>query len=77
MPRSDDPLGCPGCYTLHAYCDQEGCYKGGSYHTGWAEFNGEKRSECLRTARKLGWKFHNDGTATCPDCMARGKFKAK
>lgn len=63
-----------GCYTLHLYCDFERDGKHGgveTYKIGWpAEFTGKTESECLKEARKAGWRiFKAEGKAKCPRCV--------
>jgi hypothetical protein len=31
-------------------------------------FEVQTKSEAIAAARKLGWLYHRDGTATCPKC---------
>ena len=66
-----DPNGCPGCYTLNCYCDHE------NPDHRWNEFphqyTGQTEGQCKKQARSQGWRFHSDGTATCPKCMKRKK----
>jgi len=62
-----------GGYLLHIYCDQEGCYGLASIcnsERGFLEIGDQPtKSKSMRVARKIGWKIHKDGTATCPYCL--------
>lgn len=67
--RQEDPTPCPEGYTLDCYCDHENDehdYK----EFPQAYFTRNER-EAKQAAKKRGWKFHKDGTATCGKCMAR------
>jgi hypothetical protein len=62
----ENPERCPGGYTLDCYCDHENDahpFKAFPHNF----FNRDKR-ETFADARAAGWKFHRDGTATCPLC---------
>lgn len=64
-----------GCYTLDLYCTNEYATLG---HTecreshrgsGVGQFTGRTESECLRKAKKVGWKLTPD-KELCPTCNA-------
>lgn len=61
------PNTCPGAYVLHLYCKYE------NEDHAWGEFphqpvDVQTASGAARQARWMGWKLHDDGTATCPKC---------
>lgn len=66
-----EPNGCPECYELHAYCDHENDEH--DFEEFPHIFTGRNQREVKAQARKNGWRFHHNGTATCPKCMARKK----
>jgi hypothetical protein len=63
-----------GCYTLDLYCDQEdldfeSCknseHEYGEFpHSFW----GHTESECIKQAKRQGWRFHTNGLTSCPKC---------
>lgn len=59
-----------GCYTLHIYCQVEGCERN-DYHSPSrpGEYTGRTQAECLREARKDGWVLMNHGKKVekCPE----------
>lgn len=65
-----------GGYSLHLYCDTDGCKNQNARptqdSTGAAapgEFNGDTKNECVKAARRRGWSLSFlTGRATCPDC---------
>lgn len=69
---SESPMLCPSGYQFDAYCKYE------NPDHGFQEFpqtpeNCDTRHEAVTALRNQGWRIHNDGTATCPKCMARLK----
>lgn len=69
--KIDNPLPYPSTYTVDLYCDHENDEHG--FRAFPYQIIGETSGECRKAARKLGWKLHGDGTATCPKCVARAK----
>lgn len=63
-----------GCYSMDLYCDAENC-PDRSHRIGsvYAQLIGRYERECLREARKLGWKFSKSHPrkAFCPTCAKR------
>jgi hypothetical protein len=56
-----------GCYSMMLYCDSKESHK---YREMPAEFTGRSREDCLKQARKIGWKisrtsYNEDGTLFC------------
>ena len=65
-----------GAYTLHLYCETNGCEYARRYVNGERfEFVGSNASQCYREAREHGWKISlKERSAHCPECSAaRGK----
>lgn len=62
-----NPHVCPMCYTLDAYCKYDNDEH--DFEEFPHGFVGRDKSSCLREARRAGWVFHKDGTATCPKCL--------
>lgn len=66
-----------GCYSVDLYCDTGGDVFGGEcpyrgYSGSQGEFTGQTEAECLRIARKIGWKFKEGNTlAFCPQCNSK------
>lgn len=59
--------GCPGSYDLHLYCKwQNPAHDWDEFP--WEVVEHETRPKAERAARKSGWVFHRDGSATCPKC---------
>lgn len=61
-------MGCPGCYTLDCYCDNQK-----DKRHDWMEFphqyTDEYGSKCRSQARKDGWKFDDrNNIFLCPKC---------
>ena len=61
-----------GGYSMDLYCDKAGCNNGhrGS-NMGEVQYVGETRSECVREARRDGWRFSRSKSpkeAYCPEC---------
>jgi len=68
-----------GCYTLDLYCDCErvndttgqcGCgvrHLAYDYFRVVSQYTGRNERECLRQAKRDGWKI-SKGTVTCPLC---------
>jgi hypothetical protein len=60
-----------GGYTLDLYCDR---HKGPQFdhekgeRVDFVSIPGQDRSECMKTARSLGWIFHREGSVSCPAC---------
>ena len=55
-----------GCYSLDLYCDgpeASACSPLRSNQP--AQFTGQTERDCLRTARRVGWRFTRDGKAYC------------
>lgn len=74
----DNPEHCPGAYSLHLYCK----YQNRAH--AYDEFPHEPDqvqtfAQALRQARRWGWVYHKDDTATCPKCakaLGLGKFRS-
>lgn len=64
-----DPVLCPGTYSLDAYCKYEN--PDHSFEEFPHSAHGQTERKAQRHLRSKGWRFHNDGTATCPKCVAR------
>lgn len=60
------PLHYAGCYSLDLYCDHKN--EDHSFEEFPHQFTGRTFDDCAKPARKRGWQFHRDGTATCPKC---------
>lgn len=69
-----------GCYSVDLYCDNEDrtgdkrCKRrNGPLRYGSDQYTGETEGECLRQARKEGWKFTRDRPrkAYCPACSGK------
>ena len=68
-----------GAYSLHVYCDGEqetpsigtdqSCkrYKR-TFVAGPDEFTGRTHAQCVRQAKKRGWRFKRDGRTVCAEC---------
>lgn len=63
----DDPLISPGCYSMDAYCRYSNERHG--FREFPHQFIGRTDADVKRQAKKRGWVFHPDGTATCPKCV--------
>lgn len=65
-----------GCYSVDLYCDNT---EGKKCPSPWSSFpwvyTGETQGECLRQARKAGWRFSRERPrkAYCPKCKRRKK----
>ncbi len=58
-----------GCYVLELTCDNENPYHiSGEFPHKFTAANGGYARE---QARDNGWKFHKDGTLSCPKCRIR------
>lgn len=66
-----------GCYTLDLYCDTgdgdgygDTCpYKPRDGTSIQGEYTGQTEGQCIRDARRDGWRFNRDKTkAFCPRC---------
>lgn len=67
--KMEQPQGCPGSYSLHAYCDHENpAHEYGEFPH---EPDGmvQTESQAKRELKRRGWVFHPDNTATCPKCV--------
>lgn len=69
-----------GCYTMDLYCDTGGDSYGGDcpnkpqgYIGGpVAQFTGYTEGDCIKQARKRGWKFSRDKMKCfCPRCSKK------
>lgn len=74
--RMERPERCPGGYVFHAYCDHE------NPEHEFDEFphepgNVQSRAQAIKSLKSYGWRFHKDGTATCPKCVAATKRDTK
>lgn len=72
VPR-DKPDLATGCYVLDLYCKWDHAAMYEEYH-GYpqSEYTGISRGDCLKQARRDGWTFHRDHTATCLKCKLVG-----
>lgn len=53
------------CYVLHIYCDVDNEF----FH----EFTGRTHAECIRKAKKAGWRISADEeVCICPHCSKDG-----
>lgn len=52
-----------GCYSMDLYCENAHVY------------TGETWGECVRDARRDGWKITPDRKAYCPNCSGKKKGK--
>jgi hypothetical protein len=68
-----DPFACPGAYTLDAYCRYE--FSGHGFREFPHQFITETAGQAKAQAKRRGWIFHRDGTATCPKCAQAVKGK--
>lgn len=66
-----NPNPCPEGYDLHCYCDHENDQH--SYDEFPHQYMARNQREAKAMAKKDGWRFHHDGTATCGKCMKRKK----
>jgi hypothetical protein len=59
-----------GGYQLDLYCDTEpSCPHANKFTSVQAQYVGQTERECLKQARKDGWKFKKDNTLCyCPGC---------
>lgn len=73
-PLLPDPLPFVGGYSLDLYCRHEHTLGNTPqlYECNHS-FQGRTFSECKRRALGHGWKFHKDGTTTCPLCVRDNK----
>lgn len=70
-----------GCYSLELYCDKaadetsiDGSNRDGihEYKEFPSTFTGERRQDCEREARKMGWMINNEtGICLCPKCSGK------
>lgn len=68
----DNPNWCPGSYSLDLYCKYENPEHGfDEFPHSYVEF--QTFAASIRQARRRGWIYHRDGTATCPKCARRLK----
>jgi hypothetical protein len=59
-----------GCYSVDLYCDYENMNH--FWHSCPPQFTGETEAECLRDARRCGWRFSRGKRprlAKCPECV--------
>lgn len=69
--KRDRPEYCPGCYSLHLYCDHENpAHRSGEFPHEYGQ-ECETGAQARREAREAGWVLHRDNTATCPKCSHR------
>lgn len=71
-------MGVVGCYSMDLYCDHP-THPYYSYDP--PSITGETESECLRKAKKYGWRIDKNGEsreggngyyhAICPDCLKK------
>lgn len=72
-----------GCYSLDMYCDREGHdpYRQdpvtNEYDPSPWTFTGRTEAACIRDAKATGWKFHSNGSHTCPRCAAHPTTKGE
>ena len=62
-------------FTMDLYCDNaENPYDRYSDdgHVQGYYADASLRRCCVKAAKKDGWKFHKDGTVTCPKCNQKG-----
>lgn len=64
-----------GAYSVHLYCDTGGAAWGEECpFNNRPEYTGETEGDCLKQARRDGWKFNRERTkAFCPDCSKGSK----
>lgn len=68
IEKAKFPEYCPGCYSLHLYCDHVN--PNHRYDEFPWEIDGfETGAQARKYAKSKGWKLHRDGTATCPKCV--------
>lgn len=58
-----------GGYSMHLYCRHKDRAHPWRYLP--HEFIAQTRGQCVRSARKRGWKFHRDGEVSCPLCNGK------
>lgn len=60
-----------GCYSIDLYCDYENSDHRWDANSNPPAYIGETEAECLRAARKDGWKFTRERPrkAKCPICV--------
>ena len=76
-----------GAYQLDCYCDTdkpERPYKMPITPENWDKYHeynqfpesfiGRSRGECMRAARRAGWRFTRHGKALCPKCSGKRTF---
>jgi hypothetical protein len=71
-----------GCYDMHLYCDGEGCKTWSKYVEAFldqvaeGEYSGRTAADCIRQAKKHGWRFNMRGQCKCKRCVGVGnKYK--
>ena len=61
-----------GCYSLDLYCEDA---EGGPCPVPWNKFpdtfTGETWGQCVRQARRAGWRITRDRRAYCPECSGK------
>lgn len=67
---SGTSMGCPGCYSLHCYCDKQNAVH--EFEEFPHRFTAETGGECRAAARKLGWRIdYQRQIFLCPKCNPR------
>ena len=59
-----------GCYVLDLYCDCENPCEH-THNEFPHQFTGATGGYAREQARDIGWRFHRDGTLSCPKCRIR------
>ena len=63
-------------YQLDLYCDhgdQHNDQQCANYHNWPTIFGGQNRTAAIRNASRAGWRFHSNGTHSCPGCVKNKK----
>lgn len=71
-------MGYSGCYSLDFYCDNKAHIKfpeAPCYGIPLLELNGFTRADCIKQAKKLGWKIkYKTKECYCPECNKNFKL---